>query len=127
MKLENSVSWTPPSSWYCNHRSVSMISAAARKRRMAASPRVRLPLRSSSPASARVASSVPALKAAPAIPIPLRNERRGVVLGNESTTCEFVEEGVFCDDTVEGKSYFFIILHSVYPVGWFVMQHVTVI
>src|SRR6266550_2610970 len=33
----------PPSSLYCCHKSASMISAAARNRRMSASPTVRLP------------------------------------------------------------------------------------
>src|SRR6266702_6868414 len=44
-----SLSWIPPSSLYCCQRSVSRISAAARNRRIAASPLVRLPLCSSGP------------------------------------------------------------------------------
>src|SRR5437588_3191491 len=39
-----SLSWTPPSSLYCCQRSLSMISAAARNRRMATSPGVTSPL-----------------------------------------------------------------------------------
>jgi len=51
-----------------------MISAAARKRRIAASPLVSEPLFSSAPAT--VVNSAPAESAAPAMPMPLRNERR---------------------------------------------------
>src|SRR6516162_10991807 len=39
-----SLSWIPPSSLYCCHRSVSRISSAARKRRMLASPKLSVPL-----------------------------------------------------------------------------------
>src|ERR1035441_954745 len=58
----------PPSSLYCCHRSVSRISAAARKRRMATSPIVMMPMRSE--ASALLASKEPAERAAPATPRP---------------------------------------------------------
>src|SRR6202040_3381938 len=69
-----SLSWIPPSSLYCCHRSVSRISAAARKRRMATSPAVGMPLRGE--ASAAVVSKEPADRDAPATPRPLRKERR---------------------------------------------------
>src|ERR1700694_58210 len=75
-----SLSWIPPSSLYCCHRSVSRISAAAKNLRIAASPFVSLPLLSSSwskpgtlPASSPEALTV----AAPAAAIPfLKNARR---------------------------------------------------
>src|SRR6266404_9140936 len=50
----------PPSSLYCCHKSVSMISAAARNRRMSASPFVRLPFPLTGFA-ARVLANNPAL------------------------------------------------------------------
>src|ERR1700730_8778617 len=74
-----SLSWIPPSSLYCCHRSVSRISAAARNRKIAASPSV-IPLLLSLPvwcALALVVNSVLAgSKVAPAMPKPFRNERR---------------------------------------------------
>src|SRR5712692_6683921 len=70
----SSLSWIPPSSLYCCQASVSRISAAARKRRIAASPGVRPPAPSAGDASAksRPVAITPALAAAPLS----RNERR---------------------------------------------------
>src|SRR6266567_1004068 len=65
-----SLSWIPPSSLYCCQKSVSRISAAAKKRRIAASPGVRPPLASASDASP--SNSAPSAAA----PAPSRNERR---------------------------------------------------
>src|SRR5712691_9201153 len=81
-----SLSWIPPSSLYCCHRSVSRVSAAARNLRIAASPGVRRPdfssgalLRAKSPSPSRAAPQV----AAPAANVPfLKNERRFALLLN---------------------------------------------
>src|SRR5712692_158495 len=67
----------PPSSLYCCHASVSRISAAARNRRMAASPGVRPPLRSAARAADPSASSRPAaIVPAPSASPPSTKERR---------------------------------------------------
>src|SRR4051794_40989775 len=65
----------PASSLYCCHRSVSISSAAARKRRMAASPLVRPLLARAADASAK---SPPAPIAAPATAPLTKSERRVV-------------------------------------------------
>src|SRR5260370_38019906 len=73
LPLGTSLSWIPPSSLYCCHRSVSMISAAARNLRMEASPGVRRPDFSSGPwvtAESRVARSPAPAVAAPAARTP---------------------------------------------------------
>src|SRR2546425_3843354 len=86
LPLGTSLSWIPPSSLYCCHRSVSRISMAARNLRMATSPRLRLLL----PAAAKagnplVNSSVPLTPApapmtpAPATTSPLRKKERRLV------------------------------------------------
>src|SRR5215469_12233564 len=73
-----SLSWTPPSSLYCCQKSVSRVSSAERKRRMAASPGVRPPL-----APARVGTPLTkrAVPMAPAPPTasPLRKKERRLV------------------------------------------------
>src|SRR5215469_142012 len=66
----------PRNSWYCSHRSLSRISAAARKRRMSASPRVTGLLE----ASALSPRRVPAVTAAPVTPRPFRKDRRRTTL-----------------------------------------------
>src|SRR5215469_3723131 len=62
----------PRNSWYCSHRSLSRISAAARKRRMSASPRVTGLLEASAVSPKRA----PAVTAAPVTPRPFRKDRR---------------------------------------------------
>src|SRR5262245_12334289 len=57
----------PPSSLYCCHKSASMSSAAARNRRMSASPRVRPPRRS-------VAAVAFANRPAPMVPAPTASD-----------------------------------------------------
>src|SRR6266566_303638 len=75
--VETSLSWVPGSSWYCSHRSVSIISAAASQRRMAASPRVRWPLLDCARADGTFSKiAAPAVTAAPATTLFLRNARR---------------------------------------------------
>src|SRR6185437_14685148 len=74
-----SPSWMPASSLYCCQRSVSMISAAARKRRIAASPRVRPPACAKAGASSRTSRPTPKV-AAPATAPLARKERRLVRL-----------------------------------------------
>src|SRR6266568_9606643 len=75
--VETSLSWVPASSWYCSQRSVSIISAAASQRRMAASPRVRRPLLDCARADGTFSKiAAPAVTAAPATTLLLRNERR---------------------------------------------------
>src|SRR5579884_3497229 len=71
----------PASSLYCSQKSLSMISAAATKRRIAASPAVRLPLLgllvSSATASELWDKSIAPTAAVPAVVRPfLMNERR---------------------------------------------------
>src|SRR6266436_83289 len=80
-----SLSWIPPSSLYCCHRSVSRISAVARNLRIAASPFGRLPLCSSGlgwPRTVEVLTNSPApTVAAPTAVNPFfTNERRLVEL-----------------------------------------------
>ena len=76
-------SWIPHSSLYCCHRSVSRISAAARNRRMAASPVDRSP----APKAAGAADSEPTPSTVS--PAPAMNRRRLVtragVLGMRRT------------------------------------------
>src|SRR5215472_7471577 len=62
----------PRNSWYCSHRSLSRISAAARKRRMSASPRVTGLLEASAVSPKRA----PAVTVAPVTPRPFRKDRR---------------------------------------------------
>src|SRR3954454_2758498 len=70
-----SLSWIPPSSLYCSHRSASSSSAAARNCRTATSPFVSPPLADTGGAvSNRLAPMAPAPTAAPFS----RNERRSV-------------------------------------------------
>src|SRR6266576_508703 len=61
----------PPSSLYCSHKSASMSSAAARNRRMSASPRVRPPLEF---ASLTWAVRVLAKSPAPIVPAPTASD-----------------------------------------------------
>src|ERR1700760_1275493 len=71
-----SLSWVPPSSQYCSQRSLSRISAAARNRRIEASPFPIFPPKPSFLASALVANKALAgSNTAPVAPRPLRNER----------------------------------------------------
>src|SRR5215831_14375209 len=75
-----SLSWMPPSSLYCCHRSVSRISSADRKRRIAASPADRLPLLTAAAAGEPTASTRPTpVAAAPNAAPPIRKERRLVL------------------------------------------------
>src|SRR5207302_9378816 len=75
-----SLSWTPPSSLYCCHRSVSMISAADRNLRMATSPCVRLLLPSSAKAGIPLAHSPAPRAPAPPIASPLRKKERRLLV-----------------------------------------------
>jgi hypothetical protein len=77
-----SLSWMPPSSLYCSHRSLSMISIAARNRRMSTSPVVMLLLLARATASDPLANSP-----APTVPAPTtspvrKKERRLVAAPN---------------------------------------------
>src|ERR1700736_2194615 len=80
---------TPPSSQYCSHRSLSRISAAARNRRIAASPRLSGPLLFLADAlpTAPIIAAPGANIIAP-IPSRRRNERRGRAFG---ATTRFAE------------------------------------
>src|ERR1700736_2126993 len=73
---------TPTSSQYCSHRSLSRISAAARNRRIAASPRLNGPLLFLADAlpTAPIIAAPGANTIAP-IPSRRRNERRGRAFG----------------------------------------------
>src|ERR1700730_4316060 len=71
-----SLSWIPPSSLYCCHRSASMISAADRNLRMAASPCVRPALSSAANAVTPLASSPEPTVPAPAASPVSKKERR---------------------------------------------------
>src|SRR6266478_2113943 len=87
--VETSLSWVPASSVYCSQRSVSMISAAASQRKMAASPRVRWPLPGSARADGMFSKiAAPAVTAAPATTLFFRNERRlkAVFSGEETSS-----------------------------------------
>src|SRR3954465_5083448 len=75
--LETSPSCMPASSLYWSQMSLSMISAAATKRRMAASPLLREPCFSCANAGTLLLRrAAPAVAAAPATIVFLRNERR---------------------------------------------------
>src|SRR3989441_10284805 len=81
LPLGTSLSWIPPSSLYCCHRSVSSISAADRNRRMAISPLVRLALLSSAKTGNPLASiPAPMIPAPPTASPLLKKERRLVVI-----------------------------------------------
>src|ERR1700674_3214311 len=76
-RADTSFPWMPANSVYCSQRSVSMISAAASQRRMAVSPRVRWLLPESASADGTFSKiAAPAVTAAPATTLFLRNERR---------------------------------------------------
>src|SRR6476646_2924369 len=80
----------PASSLYCCHMSVSRISAAARKRRIAASPFVRPPLAPATAVSANPAPTAPAPIAAPFS----KNDRRLVdsVVGSMTPPpCQWIQ------------------------------------
>src|SRR5260221_11327575 len=70
-----SLFWVPPSSQYCSHRSLSRISAAARNRRMEASPFDNFPPPSSSAFALAANIAVAGTNNAPVAPRPLRRER----------------------------------------------------
>src|SRR5216684_2489812 len=75
--VDTSLSWMPASSWYCSHRSLSIISAAASQRKIATSPRVRWPLLDCARADGTLPEiAAPAVTAAPATTLFFRNERR---------------------------------------------------
>src|SRR6266700_5081517 len=71
-----SLSWMPPSSLYCCHRSLSMISIAARNLRMATSPCVRRALPSWAKAGNPLANSPVPMAPAPTTASPLRKKER---------------------------------------------------
>src|SRR5260221_11896407 len=70
-----SLFWVPPSSQYCSQRSLSRISAAARNRRMDASPFDSFPPPSSSAFALAANSAVAGTNNAPVAPRPLRKQR----------------------------------------------------
>src|SRR5579871_941652 len=110
-RLAPLVTPTPPSSLYCCHKSVSRISAAAKNRKMAASPLCRLPLASSAKADSLSGRSAETKDAAPATATPfLKNERRpdgfceqlgetGRVIGN--SLIFFVRDSKQCSTLAE--------------------------
>src|ERR1700736_5276258 len=108
---ETSLSWIPASSWYCNQRSDSIISAAASQRRIAASPRVIRPSPSSATADGTFEKiAAPAVTAAPAIALFLRKERRSnAFVDGEATS----SPGVWFefDRVSRGRLLFFITNH----------------
>src|SRR5271166_2310382 len=92
-----------------------MISAAARKRRIAASPAVREPEPSSSGSTAccalRLTASSPlAASVAPAIPAVFRNERRWTIRFNVELTFSPVDGAAVADNSVAG-TFFVAISH----------------
>src|SRR5260370_5506309 len=84
-----SLSWTPPSSLYCIHRSVSMISAAERNLRIAASPLLSLFL------SSWAESRAPTVAVPAASPV-LMNERRVDGLFEPLTRGKFPGVNISC-------------------------------
>src|SRR5882757_5665466 len=79
----------PPSSLYCCHKSASMSSAAARNRRISASPRVRPPLARAVGALAN--SPAPIVPAPTASDLPKKERRlrrlfKGLTLSSESSS-----------------------------------------
>src|SRR5579883_2253949 len=86
-----SLSWMPPSSLYCCHKSLSMISAAARNRRIATSPLVRplllVPLALAKAGTAVVNSPELMVVAAPTATLVRRKERRLVVRFARCASC----------------------------------------
>src|SRR4029077_11320362 len=106
---------TPPSSAYCVHRSLSTISAQAANCRSATSPFESLPVLDEVWAIPSVANSVPADNAAPAIPIPFRNERRS------TTRCQRASRSsvaVISVETVVVRFSFFKRSHSDPEIVW---------
>src|SRR6266511_6326106 len=77
----------PASSLYCCHRSVSMISAAAKNRRIAASPRVRPPLARAGGASV---SSRPAPRVAAPTAAPFAKKERRLVRYSDCSTVSMI-------------------------------------
>src|SRR5439155_23674209 len=136
-----SLSGIPPSSLYCTQKSVSRISAAAANRSRAASPRVRRPLYSSGPSWANadeVWANRPApTLAAPATPMPFRNERRLRRLNRRRWFFGSPDSRISWDEVEdEGSSFFIFVLqfwlwgHDRYSairgrVGWAVGACVT--
>src|SRR2546427_2121629 len=84
-----SLSWIPPSSLYCCHRSVSRISAAARNLRIAASPCVRPALPASARAGAPLKSPETVAPAPTASPVP-KKERRLVLCPGYLGACSMI-------------------------------------
>src|SRR5207245_1332883 len=110
-----SLSGIPPSSLYCTQKSVSRISAAAANRSRAASPRVRRPLCSSGPSWANadeVWANRPApTLAAPATPMPFRNERRLRRLNRRRLFFGSPDSRIGWDEVEdEGSSFFIFVL-----------------
>src|SRR5437762_4564130 len=136
-----SLSGIPPSSLYCTQKSVSRISAAAASRSRAASARVRGPLCSSGPSWANadeVWANRPApTLAAPATPMPFRNERRLRCLNRRRWLFGSPDSRISWDEVEDEASSFFIFVlqfwvwgHERYStisgrVGWAVGACVT--
>src|SRR6266581_5267799 len=88
-----SLSWMPPSSLYCCHRSLSRISTAARNLRMATSPCVRLAFLSSAKDGNDNPfdnSPVPKSLAPPTTSPLLKKERRLVVSFDDCALCSMI-------------------------------------
>src|SRR5467141_3885407 len=82
---------TPPSSAYWVHRSLSTISAHVANCRRATSPFESLLELDETCAVLSVASNVPADSAAPAIPMPFKNERRSTTRCQRASRASVVD------------------------------------
>src|SRR6266404_1078752 len=109
---------TPPSSAYCLHRSLSTSSAQSANCRSATSPLESLPVLEEVWAEPSDAKRVPADRAAPAIPMPFRNERRSTTrCQRDSRSSVGVVTGVSAE-TIVGRFSFFTFLHSDLGIGF---------
>src|SRR4029077_2576751 len=97
---------TPPSSAYWVHRSLSTISAHSANCKSATSPGESLLLLDLFSALPSVARSVPADSAAPAIPIPFKNERRSTTRCQRESRVSIGSVAVSVETVVEKFSFF---------------------
>src|SRR5258708_30815785 len=109
---------TPPSSAYCVQRSLSTSSAQSANCRSATSPLESLPVLEEVWAEPSDAKRVPADRAAPAIPMPFRNERRSTTRCQRDSRSSIAAVAGASVETVVGRFSFFTFLHSVVEIGF---------